>query len=67
MQVRKVYKKLALKLHPDKALAQCKFSTSVVPSAQGPATVAKVGLSMRIVRRESTVATAHNCVLALAA
>ena len=29
VQVRKVYKKSALQLHPDKALAQCRFSVKL--------------------------------------
>ena len=33
LQVRRVYKKLALKFHPDKALSNCKFATAITPSA----------------------------------
>ena len=33
LQVRRVYKKLALKFHPDKALSNCKFAAAITPSA----------------------------------
>ena len=31
MQVRKAYKKFALRVHPDKAAAACRFGTDLVP------------------------------------
>ena len=33
MQVKKAYRQLALKYHPDKALSNCKFSSALTPSA----------------------------------
>ena len=34
LQVRKAYKKFALRVHPDKAAAACRFGMGVVPGTQ---------------------------------
>lgn len=37
-----MYKKLALKLHPDKALNQCKFARRLSPAAAEPVSATEV-------------------------
>lgn len=34
LQVRKAYKKFALRMHPDKAAAACRFATGLLPGAR---------------------------------
>lgn len=34
LQVRKAYKKFALRMHPDKAAAACRFSSGLLPGAR---------------------------------
>jgi hypothetical protein len=45
VQVRKAYKKFALRMHPDKAAAACRFGTDLVPGTRlvGDAAAVQVG------------------------
>ena len=45
MQVRKAYKKSALQLHPDKALAQCRYSVKLGSQGLDLASRSEVGSS----------------------
>lgn len=56
MQVRKAYKKFALRVHPDKAAAACRFGVGVVPGTQlvGDAPAIQVWAQQQAYLRDGT-------------
>lgn len=50
MQVRKAYKKSALQLHPDKALAQCRFSVRLGDQGLELCSRSEVGLCTLLIQ-----------------